>query len=224
MEQKRTIARLWRDAIAAGRTTPRTSSCAAGVAPDLVAGGRRTGRCLRERPAGARGPQGRRVRPPRDDARRMGALRLRARPDRRDRRSRSTRTARRGRRLHPPPLRERRASSARTRTSARRSSRCGPRRQGSSTSSRSTICPRSPSAAAPTQQAPGGAREAAEAIEEDDLFTYIYTSGTTGPPKGCMISNRNYYAMVAVVDDLDRFMGVATRCCSTSRSRTTSAG
>ena len=44
--------------------------------------------------------------------------------------------------------------------------------------------------------------EAGAAIDEDDLFTYIYTSGTTGPPKGCMIRHRNYYAMVAVVDDL----------------------
>ncbi|MCP9487942.1 MAG: long-chain fatty acid--CoA ligase [Gaiellaceae bacterium MAG52_C11] len=54
---------------------------------------------------------------------------------------------------------------------------------------------------------PEALREAAEAVEEDDLFTYIYTSGTTGPPKGCMISNRNYYAMVAVVDDLESFTG-----------------
>ena len=54
---------------------------------------------------------------------------------------------------------------------------------------------------------PNALAEAAEAVEEDDLFTYIYTSGTTGPPKGCMISNLNYYAMVAVVDDLETFTG-----------------
>ena len=40
------------------------------------------------------------------------------------------------------------------------------------------------------------------AIDEDDLFTFIYTSGTTGPPKGCMIRHRNYYVMVAVVDEM----------------------
>ena len=47
--------------------------------------------------------------------------------------------------------------------------------------------------------------DAVAAIHEDDLFTYIYTSGTTGPPKACMISHLNYYAMVAVVDGLGDF-------------------
>jgi long-chain acyl-CoA synthetase len=41
-------------------------------------------------------------------------------------------------------------------------------------------------------------------IGEDDLFTYIYTSGTTGPPKGCMIRHRNYYDMAAVVDKMEQ--------------------
>ena len=38
---------------------------------------------------------------------------------------------------------------------------------------------------------PNALREAREQVEEEDLFTYIYTSGTTGPPKGCMISHLN---------------------------------
>jgi long-chain acyl-CoA synthetase len=49
---------------------------------------------------------------------------------------------------------------------------------------------------------PGALDEAVAAIDEEDLFTFIYTSGTTGPPKACMILHRNYYAMVAVVDEL----------------------
>jgi long-chain acyl-CoA synthetase len=47
---------------------------------------------------------------------------------------------------------------------------------------------------------------AAGAIDEDDLYTIIYTSGTTGPPKGCMIAHRNYYAMASVIDELDEPM------------------
>ena len=52
---------------------------------------------------------------------------------------------------------------------------------------------------------PEALREAAATVTEDDLFTYIYTSGTTGPPKACMIRHRNYYEMVAVVDQLEDF-------------------
>ena len=42
--------------------------------------------------------------------------------------------------------------------------------------------------------------ESTAAVEEDDLYTIIYTSGTTGPPKGCMLRHRNYYEMASVVD------------------------
>jgi len=48
--------------------------------------------------------------------------------------------------------------------------------------------------------------EASEAIDEEDLYTIIYTSGTTGPPKGCMIRHRNYYVMASVVDEMDTLM------------------
>ncbi len=50
---------------------------------------------------------------------------------------------------------------------------------------------------------PNALDQAAAAIEEDDLFTIIYTSGTTGPPKGCMLSHRNYYEMATVVDRME---------------------
>ncbi len=45
--------------------------------------------------------------------------------------------------------------------------------------------------------------DATDEIADDDLFTIIYTSGTTGPPKGCMLSNLNYYEMARVVDRMD---------------------
>jgi long-chain acyl-CoA synthetase len=43
----------------------------------------------------------------------------------------------------------------------------------------------------------------ADSIDGEDLYTYIYTSGTTGPPKGCMIRHRNYYAMTACIERIE---------------------
>jgi long-chain acyl-CoA synthetase len=54
---------------------------------------------------------------------------------------------------------------------------------------------------------PEALEQARDSIGENDLFTYIYTSGTTGPPKGCMITHRNYYEMVGAVDDVPQFIG-----------------
>ncbi len=53
---------------------------------------------------------------------------------------------------------------------------------------------------------PNAVDDAVAAIGDDDLFTFIYTSGTTGPPKGCMITHRNYYDMVAVVEQMPQFV------------------
>jgi long-chain acyl-CoA synthetase len=55
---------------------------------------------------------------------------------------------------------------------------------------------------------PSALDQASAEVGEEDLFTYIYTSGTTGPPKGCMIRHRNYYEMAAVVEKMPmRFVG-----------------
>ena len=52
---------------------------------------------------------------------------------------------------------------------------------------------------------PSALDDATAAIDEDDLYTIIYTSGTTGPPKGCMLRHRNYYEMASVVDHMPRY-------------------
>jgi long-chain acyl-CoA synthetase len=53
------------------------------------------------------------------------------------------------------------------------------------------------------QEHPGELDARADSIDEDDLFTFIYTSGTTGPPKACMIRHRNYYEMVRKSDEME---------------------
>ena len=53
---------------------------------------------------------------------------------------------------------------------------------------------------------PSALDEAVAAVDEEDIFTLQYTSGTTGPPKGCMIRHRNYYAMASVIDHLPGYV------------------
>jgi long-chain acyl-CoA synthetase len=52
---------------------------------------------------------------------------------------------------------------------------------------------------------PNALAEAEAAVGEEDLFTFIYTSGTTGPPKACMIRHRNYYEMTGCVEHIEGF-------------------
>jgi long-chain acyl-CoA synthetase len=44
-------------------------------------------------------------------------------------------------------------------------------------------------------------RARSEAVTPDDTYTIIYTSGTTGPPKGCVLSHRNYRQVVNMCEE-----------------------
>ena len=46
---------------------------------------------------------------------------------------------------------------------------------------------------------PVAVAEARGRIVADDVLTIVYTSGTIGPPKGCVLTHRNYRAMVDMV-------------------------
>src|SRR5215218_9400095 len=45
-------------------------------------------------------------------------------------------------------------------------------------------------------------RERREAVGPEDPYTIIYTSGTTGPPKGCVLSHRNYRQVVNMCEEI----------------------
>ena len=44
-----------------------------------------------------------------------------------------------------------------------------------------------------------------EAVSPDDPYTFIYTSGTTGPPKGCVLSQANYRAVLDMTNERGLF-------------------
>ena len=50
---------------------------------------------------------------------------------------------------------------------------------------------------------PNALDDATASIGDEDLYTIIYTSGTTGAPKGCMLRHRNYHEMATVVDRME---------------------
>jgi long-chain acyl-CoA synthetase len=58
---------------------------------------------------------------------------------------------------------------------------------------------------------PDATAQAAAAVEPDDLLTIVYTSGTTGPPKGCVLTNACFAAMVEMVVALPNFVRAGDR-------------
>ena len=200
MARARTIANLWRDAVA-------------GRAPDPAYLHEVDGEWRR-------GHAGRRPRAPSTSSRtacsrsasskgdafamlgahepRVGAVRLRARARRRRRRADLRRQL--GARH---ALRARALGGGRRARRGRRAAREGRRASAGHVISFAELDALRERGRAYAAEHPGALDERADSIDEDDLFTFIYTSGTTGPPKACMIRHRNYYAMVQKGDEMD---------------------
>ncbi|GAB3008421.1 AMP-dependent synthetase/ligase [Saccharothrix stipae] len=53
-----------------------------------------------------------------------------------------------------------------------------------------------------TSPVPGELDDRRAAIDPDDPTVIIYTSGTTGPPKGCVLTNRNWLTMCRLTEEL----------------------
>ncbi len=198
----RTIGQLWRDGDGRGPHEARLSRRARRpLGGGLVGRGRPRGRGARQRPAGAGRAQGRRLRDPRPDEPRVGALRLRA----------GARRRRRG-----GDLREQLAEGLPLRARALGRGRRAGRGRGAAGEDRGRRRSRHVLTFADLDELRARGREFAAAnpdalaeaeaqIGEEDLFTFIYTSGTTGPPKACMIRHRNYYEMATCIDDVPEF-------------------
>ena len=48
----------------------------------------------------------------------------------------------------------------------------------------------------------GELEERAAAVKGDDPYTFVYTSGTTGPPKGCVLTHRNFASVCGAIREL----------------------